>query len=385
MIPIAQTVKGQAPLYGGAWLNWTAGAGWIAQLYYDYWLYTHDDHFLREQAVPYLKEVTQFYESFLFKGKNGKYIFCPSLSPENVPAIPNASLATINATMDIAVAKEVFQNLCDSCIYLGIESANIPKWQEMIKNLPDYEINQDGAMKEWLWPGLTDNYEHRHLSHIYGLFPGFEITDTFMPEIFQACKIAVEKRQVVGQMSQTGWSLAHMANIYARLHEGDRALAALNQMIRACVGPNLFTYHNDWRHQGLTLFWNFMDRIFQIDANFGITAAILEMLLYSNKDLIGILPALPSNWNSGEITGVVARGAIILDIKWQNDSTRIMNIHLKMKTQFDQTRVVKFSSNISHIEIISGDGVIEESSSGKSYRKIKLYANKSLHLLVKLN
>jgi alpha-L-fucosidase 2 len=383
-IPIAQTIKGRASLYGGAWLNWTAGAGWIAQLYYDYWLYTRDEHFLRDQAIPYLKQIAAFYETFLFKGQNGKYIFCPSLSPENTPAIPNTSIVTINATMDIAIAKEVLHNLCDGCSALGIDSENIPKWQQMIADLPVYEINDDGAMKEWLWPGLKDNYEHRHFSHLYGVFPGFEITDTFMPEIFNACKVAVEKRQVIGQMSQTGWSLAHMANLYARLHDGERALSALNQLFRSCVGNNLFTYHNDWRHQGLTLYWNFMDRIFQIDANFGITAAILEMVLYSNQILISILPAIPSIWSNGEITGILARGAISLDIKWEKHPNHGKIIHLRLQTEYTQNRVLKFASEILSISIESGEGTFEVSPNGNMYRNIALIGKKPLSFIIHL-
>jgi len=247
-----------------------------------------------------------------------------------------------------------------------------------------YEINDDGAMKEWLWPGLKDNYEHRHFSHLYGVFPGFEITDTFMPEIFNACKVAVEKRQVIGQMSQTGWSLAHMANLYARLHDGERALSALNQLFRSCVGNNLFTYHNDWRHQGLTLYWNFMDRIFQIDANFGITAAILEMVLYSNQILISILPAIPSIWSNGEITGILARGAISLDIKWEKHPNHGKIIHLRLQTEYTQNRVLKFASEILSISIESGEGTFEVSPNGNMYRNIGLIGKKPLSFIIHL-
>ncbi len=316
LIPIAQTIKGNAPLYGGPWLNWTAGAGWIAQLYFDYWLFTQDDEFLEKRAIPYLKQVGAFYEDFLYKDESGKYVFSPSLSPENHPDIPGGSLITKNATMDVMVAKEVLKNLCHGCSHLGIERESVKKWKRMITDLPKYPINEEGAIKEWIHPKLKDNYNHRHLSPVYGLFPGLEITKTYQPEIFEACKIAVEKRQVVGQMSQSGWSLAHMANIYARIDDGDGALKCIESLIRSNVGPNLFTYHNDWRHQGLTLYWDFIDRIFQIDANFGITAAIFEMLAFSNQKLIKILPALPSKWNRGKIKGMLLRGGVEVDIEW---------------------------------------------------------------------
>jgi alpha-L-fucosidase 2 len=376
-LPIAQTIKGKAPPYGGPWLNWTAGAGWLSQLFYDYWLFTRDAQFLKAHAIPYLKEVALFYEDFLFKGKDGKYVFCPSLSPENVPDVPAASLAAINATMDVAVAKEVFTNLCEGCEFLGIDHELVIKWRQIIQDLPKYAKNEDGAMREWLWPGLKDNYKHRHLSHIYGLFPGFEITQTFMPEIYEACRIAVEKRQVVGQMSQSGWSLAHMANIYARLQDGNRALDVIHTLIRSCVGPNLFTYHNDWRDQGLTLHWNFMDRIFQIDANFGITAAILEMLLFSNRELISILPACPNKWIKGSIKGIMARGGIKVDIVWYFVKNTLLATFL---SKISQEKLIRLPKSIKMVKTTPLNKAIKPTDKDNLYLKLKLSENLQLTL-----
>jgi alpha-L-fucosidase 2 len=377
-LPIAQTIKSFAPLYGGPWLNWTGGAGWMAQLFYDYWLFTRNDAFLRDHAIPYLKEVALFYEDFMFKGEDGKYVFSPSLSPENVPKIPGASLATINATMDIAIAKEIFTSLCDGCRHLGIEPENIKKWSQIIADLPAYQINEDGAMREWLWSGLKDNYEHRHMSHIYGLFPGFEISETNQPAIFKACKVALEKRQVVGQMSQSGWSLAHMANIYARLHDGERAFAVLCQMIRSCVGSNLFTYHNDWRNQGLTLHWDFMDRIFQIDANMGITATLIEMVLYSNRDEIAILPALPREWEKGSIKGLVARGCIIVDMEWDFSAKVVV---VSFQTPFEQEKLIRFPFSIK-LMTCEPKVTIDLTKFGDNYRQLLLPKNTRLSLKI---
>ena len=213
--PIAQSYKGEGSLYGDVWLNWTAGAGWLSQLFFDYWLFTGDDAFLQQRAVPFLKEVAQFYEDFLQIDKTGYYRFAPSISPENIPAIPQASIVTINATMDVAIAKEVLTNLITACTHLEIESENVLKWQEMVAKLPPYQINEDGAIKEWIHPDLKDHYEHRHVSHIYGLFPGLEINPESTPELYKACQIAVQKRLIIGQTSQSGWSTVHLANIFA--------------------------------------------------------------------------------------------------------------------------------------------------------------------------
>jgi len=312
-VPLAMTTNGRE--IPSSWSNWTAAAGWIAQHFYDYYLFTGDLKFLKQRAVPWLKEVALFYEDFLTEGADGKLMFIPSLSPENRPTGGN-SLITINATMDVAICREVLTNLCDACERLGIEAEGVKRWRAMLAKLPEYEINEDGAMKEWLHPAFKDNYHHRHQSHIYPVFPGLEITEESNPAIYEACRVAVEKRLVIGLTSQTGWSMAHMANIYARLGQGDRALECLEILTRSSTGPNLFTYHNDWRQMGLSCGWGKMPP-FQIDANFGIAAAVLEMLVFSKPGLIKLLPALPAKWKSGRVTGIRCRGGITVDMEWQ--------------------------------------------------------------------
>jgi len=311
-VPLAMTTHGTVtPL---SYSKWTAGAGWIAQHFYDYYLFTGDREFLRERVVPFLREIAIFYEDFLVEDEAGTLCFIPSLSPENRPGNGN-SLVSINATMDVAVCREVLTNLCDSCELLEIEEEGVPRWRAMLGRLPAYAINEDGALAEWLHPDFDDNYRHRHQSHLYPIFPGFEITQEHNPEIFEAGRIAVEKRLVVGLTSQTGWSMAHMANSYARLGQGDRALECLELLTRGSTGPNLFTYHNDWRQMGLTCGDGAMPP-FQIDANFGIAAAVLEMLVFSKPGLVKLLPALPAKWSSGKVTGICCRGGITVDMAW---------------------------------------------------------------------
>ena len=365
LAPIAQTIKGQAPLYAGEWLNWTAGAGWLAQLFHEYWKFTRDSSFLKERVVPYLKEIAFFYEDFLYEGKDGKLMFNPSLSPENKPDIPNASLVAINATMDVAIAKEVIHNLVDACKRLNIENENIPKWEKMLDKLPDYQVNEDGAMREWLYPGLKDNYHHRHVSHIYPLFPGNEFIQETNAELFEACKVAVEKRLVIGQESQSGWSLAHLASIWARLHDGNNALGCLEYLLRGCTGTNLLTYHNDWRHMGLSLYWDFIDKLFQIDANFGFTAAVLEMLVYSNEDMIKILPALPDKWKKGKLTGALTRCAVEVLIHW-DVTTGKLRVELLPRVAGKVT--VKFPGKLKTISSNLDVGNMIKSELGNEYK-----------------
>ncbi len=345
LIPICMSTHGKIGGKTGRWQSWVGGAGWIAAHYYDYWLYTKDQDFLKNRALPFMKEVALFYQDFLIKDKNGEYIFVPSMSPENIPNTKYPAMMAVNATMDIAIAKELLGNLIKSAKYLGLESENIGIWQEIIDNLPKYQINEDGALKEWIYEGLEDNYHHRHQSHIYPLFPGLEVTKENNPKIYEAIKKAVDKRLLVGFTQQTGWSYAHMANIYARLEDGEKAFDCLNYILRSCTGQNLFTYHNDWRDQGLTMYWGSSKPPFQIDATFGFTAAILEMLLFTGPGFLRVLPALPKAWQVGSIFGLRTRSDLICDIKWSQDQVEVGILSNK-----DQTVTIEFAYQVKHID-----------------------------------
>ena len=305
------------------WSNWTAAAGWLAEHFYDYYLFTGDREFLKKRVVPWLREVALFYEDFLVEGDDGRLLFNPSISPENRPSGEGMSLLTMNATMDVAICREALGNLCDACELLGIEPDGIVRWRALLDKLPEYEVNEDGAMREWLHPAFKDNYRHRHQSHIYPLFPGLEVTEETSPELFEACRIAVFKRLVIGLASQSGWSMAHMANIYARLGMGNRALECMEILARSSTGPNLFTYHNDWRDMGLSLTWGGATPPFQIDANFGIAAAVLEMLVFSKPGIVKLLPALPDKWTRGSARGLRCRGGLDVEIAWDAPAKKL--------------------------------------------------------------
>jgi len=282
---------------------WTAGAGWLAQMFYDYWQFTGDREFLEKHAVPYMKEVALFYEDFLIRGPNGKYIFIPSYSPENTP-LNSDGPAAVNAAMDIAVARELLTNLIAACKYLGVGLGEVPKWESMLADLPGYLVNEDGAVSEWSWPGLCDDYHHRHSSHLYPVFPGFEVTPGETPELYTACLRAAELRLTDGLEAITGWGLAHLANISARLKDSKLVYGALSRIMCKFLLPNLFTCHNE-------------GELFQMDANLGFSSAILEMLVFSEPGRIELLPALPEQFSKGCITGILCRGCTsILKLQW---------------------------------------------------------------------
>ena len=376
LTPVAQSTNGL--IYPGLWVNWTAGAGWLAQLFYDYWLFTGDRAFLATRAIPFMKEVALFYEDFIIVDDSDSLMFSPSLSPENEPIVPHSSLVSVNATMDFAIARELLGNLCTACELLGIEQDGAVRWRKLLRRMPPYEINKDGALREWLHPDLQDNYQHRHLSHLYPLFPGFEITEETDPSLFEAVRIAVEKRLQIGLTSQTGWSFAHMANIFARLGEGNRALECLEYITRSCMGANLFTYHNDWRAQGLSMYWGHNSRPpFQIDANFGFTAAVLEMLFFSQPGFIKLLPALPDDWRNGRLAGARCRGGIEIELHWQMDERCL---HVSFTSADTQTVTVKFPAEITDIACSAGTEHIHDSALGASYKMITLHATTTLSL-----
>jgi len=328
-------------------LHWTGAAGWLSALFYDYWLFTGDQGFLRQHALPFIRDVALFYQDFFFEDETGMFVAMPSNSPENAPPQheqrksgqmagqrqKRVSIA-INATMDFAIAKEVLTNLIDGYRALGEEPEELETWREMLGKIPPYEINEDGALREWMHPDFPDNYEHRHESHIYPVFPGFEVDREATPELFEACRVALDKRKVIGLKDQTGWSLAHMANARARLGEGEKAHRALEILAQTCIGSNLFTYHNDYRSMGPTVTSLHGGRPpFQIDANFGWTAAMLEMLAFSRPGLIRVLPALPEAWPKGRIRSLCCRGGIVVGIAWDRNAGRIEAEFLSQTTQ----------------------------------------------------
>ena len=323
-------------------LYWTGSSAWISQYYYDYYLYSLDKEFLLNRAYPFMKESALFYEDFYVTDENGYLKSYPSDSPENRP---NGDFegareisCSINATMDFALLKELLTNLISIVEENNIDEPKLSTWKEMVRKIPPYQINEDGAIKEWMHEDFKDNYMHRHLSHIYPLFPGREINVDNNKELFNAARTAVYKRLNIGLTEQTGWSFAHMANIYARLGNGDDLFNALGLITRFCMNDNLFTFHNDNRNMGATLTYLYAKkRPFQIDANMGFTSAIYEMFLYSDKSRIKVFPALPSCLKHGSINGLRAMGGIKLDITWNKDKcdiiiypTRSCEIELKV-------------------------------------------------------
>ncbi len=304
---------------------WTGAGAWIASFYWDYWLHTGDRAFLRDRAWPFLREAALFYEDFLVEGPDGLLHAAPAISPENKPTVDGRAEAgvCVDPTMEIALVRELLSHALAAADELGDADAPASHWRAMLAKLPPYRTNERGALREWLDPRLGDNDRHRHLSHLYPLFPGREIAPHRDPALFEAARRAAEARLATGLADQTGWSLAHLACVWARLGEGDRALGCLELLLRCCTGPNLFTRHNDGRGMGVTLeALHGAQPAVQLDAAFGFRAAVQEMLLQADGATLRLLPALPRAWTRGAATGLCAPGGLRVDLDWDETGVR---------------------------------------------------------------
>ncbi len=376
LLPIVQTTH--ALSRASPWVYWTAAAGWLAQHFYDYYAFTGDRDTLRTRILPWLEGCLQFYEGFLQEDADGTLEFVPSLSPENVPDRPDARMITRNATMDVAVCREVLTNLRQTGQELGDQPDLIQRCEAILAKLPAYRINADGAIREWLPEEFPDNYQHRHQSHLYPVFPGLEVTQESHPELFEACRIAVEKRLTLGLSSQTGWSMVHMANIYARLGDGDRAGQCLELLSRAETGINLLTYHNDWRGMGLSMPW-LGSPPFQIEANLGMAAAVLEMLVISTPDCLRLLPGLPTRWQRGRVEHIACRGQLTVGLQWDQSAGRVV-VELQKQTAGPIT--IRLPRPIKEIHCVDAAVTLAESQWGEHYRTVSVPAGQPVTLTI---
>jgi alpha-L-fucosidase 2 len=308
----------------GDFVHWTAGAGWMAQHWWEHWLVTGDREFLRTRTLPWLQETATFYLDFV-EIRGGIAHFSPSISPENHAL--GRPMTVANATMDFTVCRETLTNLLEALHALQETDPNEARYRELLSAIPPYEGNAEGGLREWMHPELLDQQTHRHMSHLYGLFPGSEINQEDTPEVYTQAVRGLELRQnELGSMA--GWSFGFMANLWARCGQGDKALANLELMLRGCTTPNLLTWHNDWRAQGLSMFWG-MGALppFQIEAGMGFVSAVCEMLVRSRPGFLHLLPALPSAWAKGSVRGITSRSGVRVDIEW-SENGRVLSVTL---------------------------------------------------------
>ncbi len=336
--------KFTSPGESASWGSAMCGSGWLCQHLYDHYLFTHDRDFL-SRAYPVLKGAAQFYDDLLIEEPAHQWlVVAPAGSPENHFIMKNGREAAIcmGPTMMQQLVRYLFTACIDSSQALGVDEKFRNELIARRARLAPTQIGSDGRIMEWLEEYREAEPHHRHVSHLWGLYPGGEISASTTPDLAKAARKSLEVRGDDG----VGWSLAYKAALWARLGEGNHAW----QMVRKALNP---AFGMDIRYDGGGgVYPNLFDACppFQIDGNFGTTAAIAEMLVQSENGTIHLLPALPAAWKDGSVSGLCARGGFEVSLAWKNGRL----ITAKILAKNGGSCRIKYENEANTVEIKKG-------------------------------
>lgn len=322
--------RGTAPINASNHGIWVSGAAWLCHHLWEHYLYTQDREFLLKRAYPAMKDAALFFNSFLVRDpKTGWLISTPSNSPEQGGLVAGP-------TMDHQIIRDLFENCIEAASLLQTDGAFADTLRKKYKQIAPGKIGKYGQLQEWMEDKDDTTNKHRHVSHLWGVYPGNEITWEHTPDLMKAARQSLIYR---GDAA-TGWSLAWKINLWARFLEGDHALKLVEMLLspaeKGGAGSylNLFDAHPP----------------FQIDGNFGGAAGIAEMLLQSQNGYINILPALPSAFSQGEIKGICARGGFELDFSWKDGKLT----HLEVRSKAGNKCVIHYRDKEVSFQTVKG-------------------------------